>query len=177
MPVIDLSSASYPAVAFKPISAPGLAVTVAPGAVSKREYIGGSFNYTLAYSVGDAERRYAQAVADTVFSGARFDRPPAAGQVELRLTSFTHILIPHATGTLPDVTDEVTAHWTLLSPAGTELRRFVFVGSESSETRGGLRPAQAERGQVRANAAFQALYRHTVEGLGAAPELARVGAR
>jgi hypothetical protein len=177
MPVIDLSSATYSAVGIKSNPAPGLAVTVAPDAVSKREYVGGSFNYTLAYSVGDAERRYALAVAQALSSEARFDKSPAAGQAELRLTSFTHILIPHATGTLPDVTDEVTARWTLMSPAGTELRRFVFVGSESSATRGGLRPAQAERGQVRANAAFQSLFRGTVEGLGAAPELAQIGAR
>lgn len=177
MPVIDLSSTTFPAVESRPISAPGLAVTVAPGAVSKRQYNSGSPNYSLAYAVGDAERRYAQAVAHAVFSGAQFDKPPTAGQPELRLTSFTHILIPRATGTLPDVTDEVTANWTLVSPAGTEVRRFVFVGSQSSQTRGGLAPAQAERGQVRALAAIQALFRRTVEGLVSAPELAQIVAR
>lgn len=177
MPVIDLSSATFPAVEFKPISAPGLSVTVAPSAVSKREYRGGSPNYGLDYSMGDAERRYAQAVANAVFSGARFGIPPTVGQAELRLTSFTHVLIPRATGTLPDVSDEVTAKWTLLSPAGTEVRRFVFVGSESSATRGGLAPAQAERGRVRASAAIQALFRRSVEGLGSAPEIAQIGVR
>ncbi|MBE7417531.1 MAG: hypothetical protein HS128_07180 [Ideonella sp.] len=177
MPVIDLSSATFPAVEFRRIAAPSLVVTVAPNAVSKRQYWSGSPNYALAYSVGDAERRYAQAVADAVFSGAQFDQSPAAGQAELRLTSFTHLLIPRTTGSLPDVIDEVTAKWTLMSPAGTELRRFVFVGSESGVTRGGLAPAQAERGHVRARAAIQALFRHSVEGLISAPEIAQIGAR
>lgn len=176
-PAIDLSSTAYPSIAFEPIAAAGLAITIAPNAVSRREYGSGSPNYSLYYSMGDSERRYARAVATTVFSGATVDKAAAVGQTELRLTSFTHVLIPHATGTLPDVTDEVTAKWTLLSPAGSELRRFVFVGSQTSETRGGLSPAQAERGQVRANAALQLLFRRTVEGLGSAPEVARIGAR
>ena len=177
LPVIDLSATAFPAVDVRPIAAPGLSVTVAPGAVTKREYASGSPNYGLDYAVGDAERRYAKAVASALFTGAQFDRSPATGQAELRLTSFTHILIPRSTGTLPDVTDEVTAKWVLTSPAGTEMRRFVFVGSESGVTRGGLAPAQAERGQVRASAAIQALFRRTVEGLVSAPEFAQIGAR
>lgn len=176
-PAIDLSSTTFPAVGIERISVPGLAVTIAPNAVSRRQYHSGSPNYGLAYSVGDAERRYAQAVADAVFSGTPFDKPPSAGQTELRLTSFTHVLIPRSTGTLPDVTDEVTAKWTLTGPTGTELGRFVFVGSRSSETRGGLAPAQAERGQVRANAAIQDLFHRTVEGLASAPEFAQIKAR
>lgn len=48
-PAIDLSSTAYPSIAFEPIAAAGLAITIAPNAVSRREYGSGSPNFSFAF--------------------------------------------------------------------------------------------------------------------------------
>ncbi|MBN8507579.1 MAG: hypothetical protein J0L57_03120 [Burkholderiales bacterium] len=174
VPPADLSAIAFTAVDVPRIAATSLTVTLAPDAVTRRSCGSGSFNYQIAYALDEVDRRCLQSVCAATFIEARCHQPPLAGSPELRLVSFTHLLLAHSPGTLPDVTDEVTARWVLLDATGAEVKRFVFVGARSGSTHGGLTQAQFDRAQARAAMAFDDLHRKTVVGLSASTDLVRI---
>lgn len=175
VPPANLAAATFPVIAVERVPVRQLAVRVSPDAVTRREYGAGTGGYLMPYALGDVEQHYARGVATSVLPGAQFGGPRAPGVPELRLMSFSHGMFAHTSGSIPDVTDEVTARWVLLDGAGVTVARYVFVGARTAATGMGTRSEHHAMAQARGVAAIDDLYRKTVAGLAAArADFARV---
>jgi hypothetical protein len=174
LPPADLSGTEFAPVRAVHVFSGPILISVDPGAVRQRVYGSGSANYGWQYQFGDVERRYAQAVANAVFANPSFTARASDRIPEMRLTSFSHTLITHSSGSMPDVTDEATAHWTLFDANGIERARFVFVGHHSAATGLGGREAHRAMAQKRGRAALVDLYNNSVARLAAGSEFARL---
>jgi hypothetical protein len=115
--------------------------------------------------MGDVDRTYAAAVARALAAEVAPEDKRNAGVPELRLVSFRHALLAHGSGTLPDVSDEITAKWKVFDASGHEVASTVFIGGMTEDTHGGLRGKQAAMAAARTLAALEDLLRKTVDGL------------
>lgn len=172
VPPADLSTATFAPVQPARVHSAAMIVNVDRAAVSRRSYGSGSPNYQMPYELGHVEESYAKAVSNVVFANASFGATRTGSTPELRLVSFSHNLIAHSSGSMPDATDEVIARWALFDAGGTEIARYVFIGSHSAATGLGGRKIHYAKAQARGLAALDDLYRKTVAGLAEAPELA-----